>query len=1256
MLGSMTGVTTLAENAGTETDAAVYTAAEETVQDVTAEETAGDNVSEEAAQSEQNGPAEEIAEEPEQDGDFDISLLSTELGGGLTYTLDNGTLTISGTGDMTFTGSTASVSKAPWYEQRDSIKKVVINEGVTTIAELAFYGCSRLETVELPTGLTRIENEAFSDCDFLTEVTIPDTVTSIAEEAFNRCAALRSVELSSAITTISPSTFFKCSALTSIEIPASVTSIEKSAFENCDKLQTVTFKPESTLASIGESAFSSCDVLNNVTLPDSVTSIGKSAFSGCAALETLTMSQGIKSIGASAFSGCEKLKKVELPTGLTTIDERAFENCHALEYIKIPGTVETIGDRIFYSCNSITYTVVDEGVRNLSGDMFQFCRNMTSITLPKTLETVGRSAFSSCDSLENVYYTGTKTQWGNVNITDYNTDLTDAAIRYNTIRDGDLRYYFIGASDDILKADCLTAAANTIGTEELKNNAKIKAVLIPARVTAIGDNVFEGCDNIEKVYYTAGEDGWQEVDKGTGNDVLTNAVLFPNAQQSGDNVIYRYADADSKNLLISGCGLMPEYTASNSPWRNNKTVETVTFEDRLTSVGSNTFNGCTSIKSVDLSDGITVIGAGAFYNCSGMNEITIPAGVAEIKADAFMGCTSLNEIYYMGTAAQWRQLMSNTAAGNDVLSANGVDIHYNVKRLGDLKWWIAEGDILEIAGSGNIPDFTDEAPAPWGTDIKGVIIPSTVKGIGNNAFAGCENLTKVYYKADGVSYEDLSKGEGNDALASAAVYYNAVREGNIVWTYSSDKNAVLTISGAGAIKDYTGKNAQNTDYTPSWSRHAAEAKKVVIEDTVTTVGTASFKGFTALTDLVLPDGMKEIHTSAFEGCTALTNATLPSTVDHIAENAFKNTAILALTIPEGMESISSGAFEGCTKLVDIKLPATLTQIDANAFKGCTALMSLVIPDTVAVVGDEAFAECKSLQSVNIPDSATTIGTAAFKNCGALMKIILPAGVENLAADVFSGCKSLEKVIVPENTRGIGNNAFAGCDALKYVYYLSTESNWSHITKGEGNSALTNATLYFDCKREKGVIYRLDEENGVLDIVAGSEIGEYTEEAPAPWKNENITELKLPPEITGIGANAFAGCDKLTDVYYSGTDGEWEGVTVDDTVIQNASVHCNYVITDSDTYEIQNITPTETGVNITVNTNQTVSGEQTVLVASYDESGKFIGLKQAEITSSSEPQNINVDIDKEKTSSVKAFIWNDIEYMMPASDTTQGYIQ
>ncbi len=1211
MFGSMTGVTALAENAGTEADASVYTAAEETEQNVTAEETVGDDVSEEAVQSEQDEPAEEIAEENEQDGDFDISLLAatSSLGGDLTYTLESGTLTIKGTGDMTFTGS-----KAPWYDQKHTIKKVVIEDGVTSIANDAFHG-----------GIS-------DDYDMLTSVELPDTLTSIGELAF--C---------------------NCTALTSVEIPASVTTIGEGVFKDCTKLQTVTIPSGSALAGISEQAFYGCEALQGIEIPDSVTAIGPQAFNFCDNLETLKMSQKVTSIGDKAFQDCLKLRAAVLPDGLKTIGARAFQECSALQYIKIPGTVESIGEYAFASCSNITYAVIDEGVMSLSNNMFYNDRAMTNITLPKTLESVARDAFNGCSTLENVYYTGTKTQWGTITIVDDgNTALTDAAIRYNTIRDGDLRYYFIGASDDILKADCLTAAANTIGTEELKNNAKIKAVLIPARVTAIGDNVFEGCNNIEKVYYTAGEDGWQEVNKGTGNEALTNAVLFPNAQQSGDNVIYRYTDADSKNLLISGCGLMPEYTASNSLWRNNTTVETVKFEDRLTSVGSNTFNGCTSIKSVDLSDGTTVIGASAFYSCSGMSEITIPAGVTEIKENAFGNCTSLNEICYMGTAAQWRQLMSNTAAGNDILSANGVDIHYNVKRLGDLKWWIAEGDILEIAGSGNIPDFTDEAPAPWGTDIKGVIIPSTVKGIGNNAFADCENLTKVYYKADGVSYEDLSKGEGNDALASSTVYYNAVREGNIVWTYSADRDAVLTISGAGAIKDYTGKNYQNKDYTPSWSKHAAEAKKVVIEDTVTTVGTASFKGFTALTDLALPDGMKEIHTSAFEGCTSLTNAALPSTVEHIAENAFKNTAIPALTIPEGMESISSGAFEGCTKLVDIKLPATLTQIDANAFKGCTALLSLVIPDTVAVIGDEAFAECKSLQKVNIPDSAATIGTAAFKNCGALMKIILPAGVENLAADVFSGCKSLEKVIVPENTRGIGNNVFAGCDALKYVYYLSTESNWGHITKGEGNSALTNATQYFDCKREKGVIYLLDEESGVLDIVAGSEIGEYTEEAPAPWKNENITKLKLPPEITKIGANAFAGCDKLTDVYYSGTDGEWEGVAVDDTVIQNASVHCNYVITDSDTYEIQDITPTETGVNITVNTNQTVSGEQTVLVASYDENGRFIGLKQTEITSSSEPQNISVDIDKENASTIKAFIWNDAEYMLPAS-TAQSCI-
>lgn len=98
----------------------------------------------------------------------------------LTYTLVDGTLTISGTGDM----PDWSFAGAPWYDSRDSITAVVIEEGVTSIGGRAFYSCDGLESITIPTSVTSIGDWAFYSCDGLESITIPASVTSIGDSAF----------------------------------------------------------------------------------------------------------------------------------------------------------------------------------------------------------------------------------------------------------------------------------------------------------------------------------------------------------------------------------------------------------------------------------------------------------------------------------------------------------------------------------------------------------------------------------------------------------------------------------------------------------------------------------------------------------------------------------------------------------------------------------------------------------------------------------------------------------------------------------------------------------------------------------------------------------------------------------------------------------------------------------------------------------------------------------------------------------------
>ena len=150
--------------------------------------------------------------------------------GEVTWTLDyDGTLTISGNGAMYEDGY------SPWMND-ENIKRVVIENGITSIGVGAFNECSNLTSIEIPDSVTEIGAGAFSYCSNLTSIDIPDSVTEIGDRAFYFCESLTSIEIPDGVTKIGGDTFYDCVSLTSITIPDSVTEIGERAFMGCDNL------------------------------------------------------------------------------------------------------------------------------------------------------------------------------------------------------------------------------------------------------------------------------------------------------------------------------------------------------------------------------------------------------------------------------------------------------------------------------------------------------------------------------------------------------------------------------------------------------------------------------------------------------------------------------------------------------------------------------------------------------------------------------------------------------------------------------------------------------------------------------------------------------------------------------------------------------------------------------------------------------------------------------------------------------------
>ena len=172
------------------------------------------------------------------------------------------------------------------------------------LGDYAFYGCSGLTSLIIPSSVTSIGGGTFKGCSGLTSMIIPSGVTSIGGEAFYGCSGLTSLTIPSSVTEIGELAFEGCSGLTSMTIPSSVTSIGWGAFAECSGLTSLTIP--SSVTSIDRYTFAGCCGLTSLTIPSSVTSIGNYAFADCSGLTSIyACLEKIPTLGSNVFKGCD---------------------------------------------------------------------------------------------------------------------------------------------------------------------------------------------------------------------------------------------------------------------------------------------------------------------------------------------------------------------------------------------------------------------------------------------------------------------------------------------------------------------------------------------------------------------------------------------------------------------------------------------------------------------------------------------------------------------------------------------------------------------------------------------------------------------------------------------------------------------------------------------------------------------------------------------------------------------------------------
>lgn len=503
------------------------------------------------------------------------------------------TLTISGTGNMSnYYSSGTAGGRAPWVNSKikDEIETVVISEGATSIGEYAFFECTGLKNVTIPSTVKTINEGAFYKCSGLTSpqpeksddeivdsITIPYGVTSIGDEVFAHCTGLKKVTIPGSVKSIGERAFSDCHISTEESEDGTERGLEKVAIENGTE-------------TIGKEAFNGCKKLNDIILPDSVTSIGENAFQytglyyewfdgnedvlyinnhlisvyqGTA--NECNIKSGTKTIADSAFFACGSLPGITIPDSVTSIGNRAFKDCNSLKSITIPKSVTTIGNCAFYTCYDLQSIEVDSGnpeycsengvlynkektetirfpkektevsfaipksVTKIADGAFEYCKNLTNVTIPNDMTSIGNNAFESCSGLTNITIPKSVTSIGDRAFSEC-SKLTSIIIP-----DGVLR----------------------IGESSFFKCSSLKDITIPNSVLIIDTDAFKDCMKLKQVYYIGSKDDWNNEVIGNGKYVLTNVGITClsgiSAKRSADGksiVVKSINIADGKTVIL----------------------------------------------------------------------------------------------------------------------------------------------------------------------------------------------------------------------------------------------------------------------------------------------------------------------------------------------------------------------------------------------------------------------------------------------------------------------------------------------------------------------------------------------------------------------------------------------------------------------------------------------------------------------------------------------------------------------------------
>ena len=385
----------------------------------------------------------------------------------------------------------------------DSIKHVSIPDTVEVIGKSAFSGTS-IENLTLPEGVARIEDEAFSSCDVLKSVTLPKSLTYIGLYGFEKSENIAYVNYTGTIEQWVNISFF--------QETSNPVYYAKSLHINGELVEDIIIENVEGVCSY---AFINCESLKNIYFADGVTTIGTKAFKACANLESVNLPNTLEISGNDAFSLCFNLNKVNYRG---TVDEWAmidffsetsnpvyFSSCLYLNDVLLENAIIKEASKIrnytFINCDSLKTVVIGGNVEEI-WTAFKGCESLTSVEIQESVTAIYGKAFIYCTALVDVQITEDGEEFG---------------------LSGEM---FLGCS--ALEEIMLPKRVTRIGNATFKNCTALKVVYLNSEIGFVGYDAFYGCPALEVVYYESDEEAYSEINISYGNEALASAQTHYN--------------------------------------------------------------------------------------------------------------------------------------------------------------------------------------------------------------------------------------------------------------------------------------------------------------------------------------------------------------------------------------------------------------------------------------------------------------------------------------------------------------------------------------------------------------------------------------------------------------------------------------------------------------------------------------------------------------------------------------------------------